>query len=374
MINFLPALDSPTTLPLPLAAFVSLTITYKLDKASSRFLNLAGPALENLSASCPWPSMAIVTALWTQKVKRWSNFLTFSASRTVFHHNNYAVSQILKSCFASILGLSQTPGSECGVGNLLGHGLSCDSSGGLSPVAPGILFLRTYRSSRDVLFLTEEIISLLMLSVRQVTDNGISDENAEKLTNSKHGVRYGHTSLISSFTQVKTAASVGATFVWLSGGCGLIQCMFREIFPSWFLSVRDSDQGQHGGMVAMLEGYVLAYFAVLCGMFAWGVDIEPTWRLRPKIVRVHLEFMADALDGKVSLGCSWETWCAYVSAFIGLVLDCVPNWLLEVDLEILTRLSHHLRHYDEEELAILLLSKSGAHAMGAAAEIIIKCQ
>lgn len=40
-------------LPLPLAAFVSLTITYKLDKASERFLNLAGPALENLAASCP---------------------------------------------------------------------------------------------------------------------------------------------------------------------------------------------------------------------------------------------------------------------------------------------------------------------------------
>lgn len=34
--------SSPATLPLPLAAFVSLTITYKLDKDSQRFLNLAG--------------------------------------------------------------------------------------------------------------------------------------------------------------------------------------------------------------------------------------------------------------------------------------------------------------------------------------------
>jgi hypothetical protein len=48
-------LSSLGILPLPLAALVILTITYKLDKASERFLNLAGPALESLAASCLWP-------------------------------------------------------------------------------------------------------------------------------------------------------------------------------------------------------------------------------------------------------------------------------------------------------------------------------
>lgn len=112
--------SSPATLPLPLAAFVSLTITYKLDKASQLFLNLAGPALENLAASCPWPSMPIVAALWTQKVKRWTDFLIFSASRTVFHHNNDAVVQLLRSCFAATLGLSGSSPGTGGVGSLLG--------------------------------------------------------------------------------------------------------------------------------------------------------------------------------------------------------------------------------------------------------------
>ncbi|GMH16662.1 hypothetical protein Nepgr_018503 [Nepenthes gracilis] len=67
--------SSPATLPLPLAAFTSLTITYKFDKVSERFLNLTSPALESLTAGCPWPCMPIVASLWTQKVKRWRDFL-----------------------------------------------------------------------------------------------------------------------------------------------------------------------------------------------------------------------------------------------------------------------------------------------------------
>nr|XP_017219089.1 PREDICTED: mediator of RNA polymerase II transcription subunit 33A isoform X2 [Daucus carota subsp. sativus] len=120
--------SSPATLPLPLAAFVSLTITYKLDKDSQRFLNLAGPALESLAAGCPWPCMPIVASLWTQKAKRWSDFLIFSASRTVFLHDNGAVIQLLKSCFTAALGLkSSLTSSSGGVGPLLGHGFESQS-------------------------------------------------------------------------------------------------------------------------------------------------------------------------------------------------------------------------------------------------------
>lgn len=129
------AVSSQATLPLPLAAFLSLTITYKLDKASQRFLNLAGPALEALAADCPWPCMPIVASLWTQKAKRWSDFLVFSASRTVFLHNSDAVVQLLKSCLPRLL--AGTPIQlQVGVGLLLflAMGLVLISTGGYLPL------------------------------------------------------------------------------------------------------------------------------------------------------------------------------------------------------------------------------------------------
>ena len=100
--------SAPATLPLPFAALISLTITYKLDRASERALHLIGPAMNSLAAGCPWPCMPILASLWAQKVKRWSDFLVFSASQTVFHHNSDAVVQLLKSCFTSTLGLSSS--------------------------------------------------------------------------------------------------------------------------------------------------------------------------------------------------------------------------------------------------------------------------
>ncbi|MCI88027.1 mediator of RNA polymerase II transcription subunit, partial [Trifolium medium] len=51
-----------------------------------------------------------------------------------------------------------------GVGALLGHGLASQVAGGISPVAPGILYLRAYRSIGDIMFLNKEIMSILMLS------------------------------------------------------------------------------------------------------------------------------------------------------------------------------------------------------------------
>ncbi|XP_020595762.1 mediator of RNA polymerase II transcription subunit 33B-like [Phalaenopsis equestris] len=216
---------SQATLPLPLAAFVSLTITYKLDKASERFLNLAGPALENLAASCPWPSMPIVAALWTQKVKRWSDFLIFSASRT------------------------------------------------------------------------------------------------------------------------------------------------------WFLSVHELDEeGNSGGLVYSLGGYALAYFTLLCGMFAWGIDKTSPSKRRPRVIEAHMEFLASALDGKISLGCDLSLWRAYVSGFLGLVVECAASWVMEVNLGVVKRLSRGLRNWNQDELALALLRKRGVEAMGAAAEVILAVQ
>ncbi|WVZ62432.1 LOW QUALITY PROTEIN: hypothetical protein U9M48_012186 [Paspalum notatum var. saurae] len=228
--------SSSGTLPLPLAAFVSLTITYKLDKASERFLNLAGPALENLAVSCPWPSMAIVAALWTQKVKRWSDFLIFSASRTVFHHNNDAVVQLLRSCFAATLGMSSTSVCSCGgVASLLGHGYC---PGGFSPVAPGVLYLRIFRCIKDCSILAEDILSLLMLSVKDIAETTVPQQRSDKLKKTKYGMRHGQVSFATAMSQVKVAASLGATLVWLTGGIALVQSLIQEMLPSWFLSMQ----------------------------------------------------------------------------------------------------------------------------------------
>ncbi|KAL9240775.1 hypothetical protein vseg_014956 [Gypsophila vaccaria] len=367
------AVSSPATLPLPLAAFLSLTITYKLDKVSQRFLNLAGPALESLAADCPWPCMPIVASLWTQKAKRWSDFLVFSASRTVFLHNHDAVVQLLRSCFTTTLGLYPTSiTTEAGVAALLGHGFGSHFHGGISPVAPGILYLRAYRGVRDIMFLAEEIVSLLMKSVREIAGAGISKQTREKLEKTRLKTRYGQVSLPTALTRVKVAAYLGATLLWLSGGQGLVQCLFKETLPSWFLSAHRSEVGEEPEVVSVLRGYSLAYFAVLCGTFAWGIDSSS--KRRPPILGQHFDFLASALDGKISLGCDTVIWQAYVTQIITLMVGSTPNWVLEMDRDVLVRLSKGLGRWNENNLALAVLGTGGLNTMGAAAKLIIESE
>ncbi|CAH9136659.1 unnamed protein product [Cuscuta epithymum] len=366
--------SSPATLPLPLAAFLSLTITYKLDKSSQRFLNLAGPALELLAAGCPWPCMPIVASLWAQKAKRWSDFLVFSASRTVFLHNNDAVVQLLKSCFSAAIGTnsSSSLSTNGGVGALLGHGFGSHFHGGISPAAPGILYLRIYRSLRDIMFLREEIVSVLMQSVTDIASRGLARERFEKVKKLKNGMRQGNASLATAISKVKIAASLGASLTWLSGGFGLVKSLIKETLPCWFLSVHTSDQWDSAGIVPMLKGYALAYFTILCVVFAWGIDSSTSAsKRRPEVLCCHMEFLASALDGKTSLGCNKATWHAYVSGFLSLMVHCTPTWVSDINIELLKRLSVELRLWGEEELAFSLLCAGGQRSMGLAAELIM---
>ncbi|THG04460.1 mediator of RNA polymerase II transcription subunit 33B-like [Camellia sinensis] len=368
--------SSPATLPLPLAAIVSLTITYKLDRTTERLLFLIGPALDTLASSCPWPCLPIIASLWAQKVKRWSDFLIFSASRTVFHHNSDTVDQLLRLCFTCTLGLNSTPSlSNGGVGALLGHGFGSHFSGGISPVAPGILYLRVHRSVKNLMFMTEEIVSLLMRSVKDIASCGLPTEKMDKLKKAKYGMRYGQVSLAAAMVRVKLAAALGASLVWITGGLSLVQSLIKETLPSWFISVHqtETDGGESSGMVPMLRGCALAYFAVLSGAFAWGVDSSsPASKYRRIVLGAHLEFLASALNGKISLGCDSVTWRAYVSGFVSLMVGCTPMWMLEVDVDVLNRVSKGLVKLNEAELALALLGISGIGAMGAAAELIIK--
>ncbi|KAG2306761.1 hypothetical protein Bca52824_026509 [Brassica carinata] len=98
-------------------------------------------------------------------------------------------------------------------------------------------------------------------------------ENLKRLKTVKNGSRYGQSSLATAMTQVKLAASLSASLVWLTGGLGVVHLLIKETIPSWFLSVDKSDQEQRpSDLVAELRGHALAYFVVLCGAFAWGVD------------------------------------------------------------------------------------------------------
>lgn len=362
----------PATLPLPLAAFASFTITYSVNRDSERFLSLAGPTLQFLSLACPSPCKPIVASLWTQKAKRWSNFLIFSASRTVFLRNSHGVVQLLKSCFTATLGRNPTPIlGNGGIGALLGHGFESHFFGGVFPIAPGIVYLRAYRFIGDNVFITEEIVKILMHSVKEIASNWIPTERL-KLKKTKREMRNERVSLAAAMTRVKLAASLGASLIWLTGGLSLVQSLIKETLPSWFISADRSEQGIQG-MVAMLGGYALAYLTMLCGAFAWGIDSSSSGsKRRPKILGIHLEFLASALDGKISLGCNRSTWRAYVSGFVSLIVDCAPNWLPEVDIDVLKRLSNGLRQWNEEELALALLHIGGVGTMGTAAEFIVK--
>lgn len=322
--------------------------------------------------------MPIVASLWTQKAKRWSDFLVFSASRTVFLHSNDAVVQLLRSCFSATLGLNSSCSisSNGGIGALLGHGFGSHFNGGISPVAPGILYLRVYRSIRDIMFLKEEIVSLLMQTVEEIVHGGLHKERTVKLKKSKNGMKYGNTSFAAALTKVKLAASLGASIVFLTGGLGLVQSLIKETLPSWFMSIHRSEkEGNRGGMLPMLRGYALAYLAALSGAFIWGVDSSSSSaasKRRPKILASHMQFLASALDGKISVGCDPATWHAYFSGFLSLMVRCTPTWILELDVELLRRLCRGLRRSKEEELALALLGVGGHGTMGSAAELIIE--
>lgn len=254
------------------------------------------------------------------------------------------------------------------MGPLLGHGVGSHINGGMSPVAPGILYLRVYRSIRDIIFLPEEIVSLLMQSVQEIAGSWFSKGRQETLRKTKLGLRYGQVSLASAMTRLKVASSLAATLLWLSGGPDLVQCLIKETLPSWFISVHRS-----GGTNSVFGGFALAYFALLCVAFAWGVD--PTSpcssRRRLKVLGSHMKFLASALDGKISFGCDEVVWRGYVSGFLSLMVASTPSWVMEVDVDVLKRLSRGLRQMEEEELAVALLAAGGIGSMGAAAELII---
>ena len=57
--------------------------------------------------------------------------------------------------------------------------------------------------------MTEEIVSILILYVRDIASSGLPKDKVEKLKKTKYGMRCGQVSLAAAMTHVKLAASLG---------------------------------------------------------------------------------------------------------------------------------------------------------------------
>ncbi|XP_057513892.1 mediator of RNA polymerase II transcription subunit 33A-like [Actinidia eriantha] len=358
---------SPAMLPLPMAALVSLTITFKLDKRLEYIHAVAGPALENCALGCSWPSMPIIGSLWAQKVRRWHDFIVVSCSRSVFRQNQEAVAQLMRSCFASFLGsphVSASPmTSQNGVNGLLGSFISAP---GLQPrVAPGFLYLRSCRTMHHVQHVNHVIVELVANSSRELAARWVSTDSPR--------LKSTQASLAVAIARAKEVATLGASLLCVAGGLQLVQELYQETIPTWLLSAREEKNGNQANAVSrILEGYSMAYLLVLSGALVWGVSAKPPslGSRRLQGIGIHMDFVVGVLEGNISVGCDPGTWKAYVSCLVGLVVSFAPVWIREVKQETLRKLANGLRGWHECELALFLLERGGVAAMGSAAELV----
>ncbi|KAJ4978294.1 hypothetical protein NE237_009074 [Protea cynaroides] len=359
---------TPVMLPLPMAAMVSLTITFKLDKSLEYIHGVVGPALENCASACPWSSMPVVGALWAQKVRRWHNFIVVSCSRSAFKQDREAVAQLLRSCFNSFLGSMHDTSSlitaQKGVNGLLGS--TIDASGFRPSLAPGFIYLRTCRTIHNVQFVNDVIVELVAESARELADRWARADSSR--------LKSCQASLASAVTRAKQVATLGASLLCVAGGVQLVQLLYQETIPTWLLSTRERKVTDGASVSRILEGYAMAYLLVLAGSFIWGMGktSSRTWAFarRARIVGIHVDFVAEVLEGNISLGCDPATWKSYVSCFVGLVVSFAPAWIQEVKLETLRKLANGLRGWHESELALSLLERGGPAAMGSVAELL----
>lgn len=354
-------------LPLPLAALVSLTITFKLDKGLEYIHAVIGQALENCSTGSPWPSMHIVGALWAQKVRRWHDFIVINATRSPFARDKEAVAQLIRSCFSSFLGIGAT---HCGASGLLGQSIS--NQGRRLPLAPGFLYLRSCRSFHDTHFVNNVILKLVIDWTRELVANQppFSEHSARLLS--------GKSSIAAAASAVKNVATLGASLLCVAGGPLLVQVLYEETMPSTLISWEFSlTNGPDAATARLLEGYAMAYMLLLSGGFIWGLRKTPSRcssflsSKYSRAVGMHMEFVAGVLEGKVSVGCDPMTWRAYVSCLVGLLVRFVPSWIPEIRKRTLRKMAAGLRGWNEWELALALLERAGPYSVELVMESVL---
>jgi hypothetical protein len=354
-------------LPLPMAALVSLTITFKLEKSLEYIHSVAGLAMEHCASGCPWPSMHIIGSLWAQKVRRWHDFIVVSSSRSIFRQNKEAVAQLLKSCFASFLGSFDVStfslSNQSSINGLLGSSISARSV--CSSVAPGLLYLRSCRTIQNVDYVNDIVVGLVAEHARELAARWASTDSPR--------LKSSQASLSMATTRAREVASLGASLLCVTGGAPLVQELFRNTIPTWLLSSRKEKLHKVSAVSRIVEGYAMAYLLILSGAILWGVEVKPAslaFARRSRIVGAHMDFLAGVLEGNISLACDPATWKAYLSCLVGLMVRFTPAWIQEVKLETLRKLAGGLRGWHECELALSLLERGGTAAIGSVAELV----
>ncbi|XP_020695036.1 mediator of RNA polymerase II transcription subunit 33A-like isoform X3 [Dendrobium catenatum] len=352
-------------LPLPMAALVSLTITFKLDKSLEYIHAVVGQALENSSAGSPWPTMPIIGALWAQKVRRWHDFIVLTATRSPFTRDKEAVAQLIRSCFSSFLG---NGASQCGAIGLLGQSISIQ--GLRLPLAPGFLYLRSCRSFHDTHFVNNVILKLVIEWTNELVVNQSCTEPSARLLS-------GKSSFAAAALAVRSVATLGTSLLCVAGGPLLVQVLYEETLPAALLSWEFSQAtGPAAAKIRLLEGYAMAYMLVLSGAFIWGLrktfpGCSSFSSSHSRAVGMHMEFVAGVLEGEVSVGCDPVTWRTYVSCLLGLLVRFVPSWIPEIRKGTLRKLAAGLRRWNEWELALALLERAGPASMELVMESIL---
>ncbi|KAI6698743.1 hypothetical protein NL676_018862 [Syzygium grande] len=224
-------------LPLPMAALVSLTITFKLDKSLEYIHAVAGPAMENCALYCSWPSMPIIGSLWAQKVRRWHDFIVVSSSRSVFLQSKEALAQLVRSCFASFLGplddLNCLLTNQPCLNGLLGNKIS--ALGVRPSIAPGFFYLRSCRSIQDKRYLSDTIITLVVEYGSKLATRCAETSSAR--------LKSGQASLPLVAARIKEVALLGACLLCSAGGMHLAQELIRDTIPTWLLTIREEKHG-----------------------------------------------------------------------------------------------------------------------------------
>ncbi|KAJ3676639.1 hypothetical protein LUZ60_004051 [Juncus effusus] len=359
------------SLPLPMAILVSLTITFKLEKDQDYILGIIHQALENCVCTSCSPCMPIIASLWTQKAKKWHDFIVLSCTRSPLSRDNNAVTQLIKSCFNSFLSNTGFPfprDSDSGVLGLLGNGLV--KNGIRFPVKPGLLYIRSIRSFHDVNHASDVIFRLV---VDWADSTSVDLVNATSASWSK-----GQPSLSFGICKVKQVVSLAASMLCIAGGAKLVQALYEKTFSSLVtLFSGDKTRSTADRVRDLMRGYAVAYLLILSGAFIWGVG--PTSRVyasvyssrRNRVFGRHMEVLARVLEGDVLVRGEPGAWRFYVVSFVGLIVRFCPTWIGEVRVETLRKLAKGLRRWSEDELAMLLIEKGGTAAMAAIVDFLV---
>ncbi|KAJ1699134.1 hypothetical protein LUZ63_007646 [Rhynchospora breviuscula] len=355
----------PPMLPLPMAALVSLTITFKIDKSSEYSQGIVGQALETCAEGCAWPSMPIIGALWTQKAPRWHDFIILSCIRSPFVRDKDAIVQLTRSCFKAFLGPSSNDCSSIsyprGVVGLLGQSLANNFD-----LRPGFLFLRTCRTFHDTHFISELIFKQVLEWTRKMAGEWASSGPAR--------LKSGQASLAAAVSAARQVAILGASLLCVAGRTLLVQVLFEETVPTMLLSSSQERSSHVGSISSILEGYAISYLMVFSSALVWGIRSRTavykigSFERRARLTATHMDFMARVLDGNVILGCDPAMWKAHVSCFVGLVVRFAPAWVQRVKVSALRKLANGLRGWHECELALALLELGGSPAIDAVIE------